>query len=125
MTAARVAAVRRGRRGETLALWWLRLKGYRLVARNFTFGRGSGAGELDLVMRRGRLLAFVEVKSRPTLAAAAVALTPAQRRRIERAAAAFVARRPDCAACALRFDLVLLAPGRLPRHLPDAWRPEP
>jgi len=123
VTAERRAAWRRGRRGETLAAWWLRLKGYQLLGRNLRFGRGSTAGELDLVARRGRLVAFVEVKRRATRAQAAAALTPAQRRRIERGAAAFLARHPECAGCDLRFDLILLAAWRLPSHLPGAWRP--
>jgi len=118
----RRAAQRQGRRAETVAALWLFLKGYRLLDRGAVTGRGSGAGEVDLIVRRGRVVAFVEVKSRPSLEQAAHALTPAQRRRIERGAAAFLARHPDLAGCDLRFDLVLLAPGRLPRHCPDAWR---
>jgi putative endonuclease len=120
---SRTAAHRRGRLGEIVAALWLRLKFYRILGRGQTVGRGSGAGEVDLIVRRGNLVAFVEVKSRPDLTRAAEALTPAQRRRIERGAAAFLSRRPDLAGCDVRFDLMLLAPGRWPRHLPDAWRP--
>lgn len=122
MSEKRQTAWRRGRHSERLAAWWLRLKGYRLLGRNLRFGRGSGAGEIDLVVRRGDVVAFVEVKRRASLEAAALALSPAQRRRIEQGAAAFLARRPECAGCALRFDLILLAPWRWPRHWPDAWR---
>ncbi|CCG41713.1 YraN family protein [Magnetospirillum molischianum] len=118
----RRAARRRGIRAEWVAALWLRLKGYRVLRHGEVTGRGSGAGEVDLIVRRGNLVAFVEVKSRPDLDQAAWALTPAQRRRIERGAAAFLARTPNLAGCDLRFDLVLLTPGRLPRHLPDAWR---
>lgn len=121
---SRLAARNRGRRAETLAMLWLRLKLYRIVARRVTFGRGSGAGEIDLVVRRGNLLAFVEVKERASLDAAAQSLVPAQRRRIERSAAAFLASRPDLVQCGVRFDLVLVAPRRLPVHLADAWRPD-
>jgi len=117
-------AYRLGRRAEGLALWWLRLKGYRVLARGVTVGRGSGAGEVDMVVRRGRVVAFVEVKARPTLEAALDALSRSQRRRIETGAAAFMARQPALAACDLRFDLMLVVPGHWPRHLPDAWRPE-
>ena len=119
----REAARRRGKAAETLAALWLRLKLYRILARGTVTGRGSGAGEVDLVAKRGNVLAFVEVKARPTLAEAAESLGLSQRRRIERAAAAFLARRPDLAGCALRFDVVLVAPGRWPRHILDAWRP--
>jgi putative endonuclease len=108
---------------EAIAALWLRLKGYRLLGHGAVTGRGSGAGEVDLIVRRGTVVAFVEVKTRPSLEQAAHALTPAQRRRIERGAAAFLARHPALAGYDLRFDLMLLAPGRLPRHLPDAWRP--
>ena len=107
-----------GRRAERLAGWWLRLKGYRILARGFRVP----AGEIDLIVRRGRTLAFVEVKARADLADARQAVTPRQRRRNARAATAFLQRRTELAGLDARFDVVLLAPGRLPRHVPDAWR---
>ncbi len=116
---ARADAERRGRRAERLAAWLLRLRGYRILARRFA----CPVGEIDLVARRGDLLAFVEVKRRDSPAAAAEALRPAQRRRIARAAEAFLSQRPELAGLRLRFDLVLITPGRPPRHLTDAWRP--
>ncbi len=115
--AGRQAAWRRGCGGEALAAWWLRLKGYRIVAR----GLRTPAGELDLVARRGRILAFVEVKARPDLEAARAAISPRQRRRIARAAEAFLQQRPAYARLQPRFDAVLIAPGRRPRHLVNAW----
>jgi putative endonuclease len=114
----RHAAQRWGRWAESLAAWRLRLAGYRVVARNFR----SPVGEIDLVVRRGRVLAFVEVKTRLLLADAAEAIRPAQQARIRNAAAAFLARHPALAELDLRFDAVLVPPGRLPQHLPDAWR---
>ncbi len=119
----RQAARRRGKAAETLAVLWLRLRLYRILARGSVTGRGSGAGEVDIIAKRGAVVAFVEVKARPSLAEAADCLSPAQRRRIERAAAAFLARRPELAGCGVRFDAMLVAPGRLPRHILDAWRP--
>lgn len=119
---ARRAAQRRGKAAEWAAAAWLRLKGYGILARGLKSGRGSGAGEVDLVVRRGDLVAFIEVKSRPTFDQAIESITISQRERIQRAAAAFVARRPDLTGLAIRFDVVLVAPWRLPRHLPDAWR---
>ncbi len=110
----------RGRRAETLAAWWLRLKGYRILARGFRVA----AGEIDLIARRGRLLALIEVKARPSLVQAAAAILPRQRQRIARAAEVFLQRHPGLAGLSLRFDVVLLAPGRLPRHLVNAWRLE-
>ncbi len=110
----------RGRRGESLAACWLRLRGYRVVARNFR----SGAGEIDLIARRGGILAMVEVKTRGDLASAGEALGTRQRARIVRATEAFLQQRPNLAQLSVRFDVILVAPGRLPRHLLDAWRPD-
>jgi putative endonuclease len=119
-TARRRRAERRGRFAEWLCRWHLRLHGWRIVAR----GWRCPAGEIDLVARRGKILAIIEVKSRGEIAAAADALTPRQRRRIARATEALIAARPDLAALDLRFDLMLVAARRLPRHWPDAWRVE-
>jgi len=119
---SRQAAQRRGKAAERVAALWLRLKGYGILAQGLKSGRGSGAGEVDLVARRGDLVAFVEVKNRPTMDQALDSLSPFQRQRIERGAAAFLARRPELAGCGVRFDMVLVAPWRLPRHIPDAWR---
>ncbi|MCR6629516.1 MAG: YraN family protein [Magnetospirillum sp.] len=116
------AAQRRGKRAEALAAWWLRLKGYRVLARGFTSGRGTGAGEVDLIVRRGDVVAFVEVKARASLAQAAEAITPMQQDRLRRAAQSFIARHPELAACSWRFDAVLVPPRTLPRHIRDAWR---
>jgi putative endonuclease len=121
MTASRRRlAWQRGRQGEGLAAWWLRLKGYRVLARNF---RGGG-GEIDLIVRRGAILAMVEVKTRGDLVSASEALGPRQRARIVRATEAFLQQRPQLARLSLRFDVILVAPGRFPRHLLDAWRPD-
>ncbi|SMF08706.1 putative endonuclease [Tistlia consotensis] len=115
----RRAAYARGRGAERWAAWWLRLEGYRILARDFRVPQG----EIDLIARRGRLVIFVEVKHRDRQAAAAEAIGRRQRLRIERAAAAFLQRHPALAACRLRFDALLLSPRRLPRHVAAAWRP--
>ena len=99
-------------------MWRLRLAGYRVIARNFRVP----AGEIDLIVRRGNTLAFVEVKARATYAVAAEAVQPHQQLRIRNAALAFLARRPDLAGLSMRFDVVLVTPRRLPRHLRNAWR---
>jgi len=117
-TEDRRTAVRRGRRGEGLALWWLRLKGYRIVARDLR----SPLGEIDIVACRGRVLAVIEVKARDSLRGAAEAVTPRQRERIGRAARLFIGRRPVFASHRIRFDVMLVAPGRWPRHIVDAWQ---
>jgi putative endonuclease len=117
-SARHVAAARRGRRAETLAAWRLRLAGWRIVARDL---RVPGA-QVDIVARRGRVLAFVEVKARADAGTAAESLHPAQAARIARAAEIFLAARPQFAAFEVRFDMVLVAPRRWPRHLQGAWR---
>lgn len=114
---AREQARRAGRRAETLAAWTLRLKGFRILARDWRVPQG----EIDLIARRGRLLIFVEVKRRADRTAAAEALGGRQRRRIGRAAQAFLQRRPELAGLMPRFDVILMMPGRLPSHIKDAW----
>lgn len=117
---ARRQAFRRGHAAEFLCLWHLRLRGYRILARRFRVP----SGEIDLIARRGQVLAAIEVKARDSFAAAGEAVTPRQRRRIARALGHFIAQRPELAGLVLRFDVMLVAPRRLPRHLADAWREE-
>lgn len=117
---ARRAAERRGRGAEAAAAWLLRLKGYRILARDLR----TPVGEVDLIARRGRVLALIEVKRRATRDQAATAISPRQRQRIARAGEAFLLRRPDLAHLDVRFDALLLAPGRWPHHVVDAWRHE-
>ncbi len=93
------------------------MKGYHVVARRHQ----TPVGEIDLIVRRGRTVAFVEVKARPTLDMAAESIRLYQQSRIVRAAEAFLSRNPRLNGYDLRFDAVLIAPGRLPRHLPAAF----
>lgn len=118
MTAERIRRYRLGRFAEVMCAWHLRLRGYRVLARRFR----SPVGEIDLVARRGRVLAFIEVKARPDRDQALAAVTPRQRARVRRAAELFVAHRPRLAGCDFRFDVMLVTPGRLPAHVIDAWR---
>lgn len=120
----RKAAEARGRRAETVAALYLRFLGWSVLARRFTSGRGSGAGEVDLIARRGDVVAFIEVKARATVAEALESLTPAQRERIARGAEAWLQVNPKHAGRTLRFDVVAVPGGGRPVHLPDAWRPE-
>lgn len=117
MAINKIQAERRGRRAEQGAAWLLRLKGYRILGRRVK----TPVGEIDLVARRGPVVAIVEVKARPDMTAGLEAVTSTARRRIARAAAHYLAR-TDMAAETVRFDLVVMRPRRLPRHLPDAWR---
>lgn len=109
---------KQGRRAEHLAVWLLRLKFYRIIGRNIRLP----GGEVDIIAKRGRLLVFVEVKSRRSLWLARQAVAQKQWNRIEKAAGQFVAARPHLAACQWRFDLIICAPWRRPRHICDAWR---
>jgi putative endonuclease len=96
----------------------LRLRGYRVLARSYRVA----SGEIDIIARRGGVLAAIEVKARDTLAAAGEAIAPRQRRRIARAFEHFLAGRPQLARLTLRFDVMLVAPYRLPQHLRNAWQ---
>jgi putative endonuclease len=111
--APRRLAERRGRRAEFVAICLLRLKGYHLLASRYR----TPVGEIDLIVRRGGVVAFVEVKNRATLDEAAEAVAPHGRRRIARAAHLWLARNPAAAELTLRFDAILVAPRRWPRHL--------
>ena len=110
---ARAGAEKRGRRAEHLALWYLRAKGYRLLARRFR----TPLGEIDLVMRHRRAIVFVEVKHRAHESEALDAVTVRSRKRIARAAQYWLAGHPDAAALDFRFDIVAMRPGRFPRHV--------
>jgi putative endonuclease len=114
----RELAERRGRRGESMAAWWLRLHGWRIVARRLKTPRG----EIDLVARRGRTVAFVEVKWRARDEELAMAIDSYRLRRVAAAAEA-VAHRYAHPRDAIRIDVLLLAPRRWPRHIVNAWQP--
>ena len=113
----RQQAEKRGRGAETIAAWWLRLRGWRILARR---ARVPG-GEVDIVARRRRTLAFVEVKARSTSEAAAFALDQYRLRRVavaaERLAPRFMRDGDD-----VRIDAIFVVRGRLPHHLPNVWQ---
>jgi putative endonuclease len=110
-------AEKRGRLAEGLAALWLQLHGWRILARR---ARVPG-GEVDLVARRGRTIAFVEVKARSSDDAAGMALDQYRLRRVavaaERLAPRYV-RDGD----SIRIDAMFVVPGRLPKHLPNVWQ---
>lgn len=115
---SRARAEQQGRRGETLAVLWLRLTGWRILARRARVG----AGEVDIVARRGRTVAFVEVKWRRKAEALDFALDEYRLRRVARAAQALAPRyagpKDD-----VRIDAILLAPGNWPRRITNVWQP--
>jgi putative endonuclease len=113
----REAAEKRGRGAEALAAMFLRLKGWRILARR---ARVPG-GEVDIVARRGRTLAFVEVKARASDEAAAMALDAWRLRRVvvaaERLAPRYLREGDD-----VRIDAIFVVPGKVPRHVPNVWQ---
>ncbi len=111
------AAEQRGRRAEFIASAMLILKGYAILARRFK----TPNGEIDLIAKRGRLIALVEVKARNTHQEAIEAVHYHARRRIERAGHLFLAKNTRWANCAIRYDIISVVNNR-PRHLKDAWR---
>jgi len=113
----KIAAFRTGISAESRAAAFLLAKGYRIVARRWK----SPLGEIDIVARRRRVLVFVEVKARATLDDAAESVSPRQRRRIAAAAEIWLAQNPDDSIQDIRFDAMLIAPGKLPRHIPAAF----
>ena len=110
-------ARRSGRRAELFCAVWLMAKGYRILG----FRQRTRQGEIDLLAQKGGVVAVVEVKRRTRLADALDAVTWRQRDRLRRAALAVTAGRPGLVGAAIRLDLIALAPGRLPRHIRDAW----
>ena len=113
----RQAAFRVGISAETRAAAFLIAKGFRILARRWR----SPLGEIDIVARRRRLLVFAEVKARASLDEAAESVNERQRRRIAAAAEIWLAAHPDESILDIRFDAILVAPGRIPRHIPAAF----
>jgi putative endonuclease len=116
-TNSKRAAERRGHVAELVALMYLRLKGYRLLARRFK----SHHGEIDLVMRRGDVTAFIEVKARATRDLGVEAVTPFQSKRISAAAGLWMARDKRATRDFCRFDIVVVSPYQLPHHIENAF----
>ena len=110
-------AEKRGRRGETMAAWWLRVHGWRVLAMRVK----TRVGEVDLIARRGKILAFIEVKTRTKQADLAYAVDEYRLRRVAAAAQALLPRyaKPDDG---VRIDVILIAPWSRPQHVEDVWR---
>jgi putative endonuclease len=116
-SAQRRDAFRFGLSAESRAAAWLIAKGYRILARRFR----TPLGEIDIIARRGGVLVFVEVKARDNFDEAAEAINKRQQNRIIGAAQMWLAAHPEDAMRDMRFDAILIIPGRLPRHLPAAF----
>ncbi len=116
MTAHKKKTYTRGIRAEKLAALWLQIKGYKILERRYK----TPVGEIDLIVRRGNMIAFIEVKARNTQTQALESLTPRMRGRIERAASHYISHH-DCQGADMRFDLVTVTPPFLIQHLDNAW----
>lgn len=116
MTEAKQGAERRGRRAETIAAWYLRAKGWRILGRRVR----TPVGEVDIVARRFRTTAFVEVKARASLRDLDFSVDRLRLRRVAAAASALAARHAFPGGD-IRIDVILVAPGRLPKHLTNVW----
>lgn len=112
------AARKDGRRAEWMAALLLMLKGYRILG----FRLRTRLGEIDLLAMKKGVLAVVEVKRRASIEAALECVEPEQRERLRRAGLSLAANRPVLRDLTVRLDLVALAPKRIPRHIPDAWK---
>ena len=113
----RQKAQRRGHRGEWLAALSLRIKGYRIIDKGFK----TKVGEIDIIARKGNLIAIVEVKARKDIRSAIDAVGHEAQRRIGNAANYWLAGQKDYAKLSLRFDIVAVTPRKWPKHFPDAF----
>lgn len=116
MTNRRKRAEQRGRRGEAIAAWWLRLHGWRIVGQRLKTPRG----EVDLIAQRGKTIVFVEVKARSNDADLATAIDGWRLRRVAAAAEQLLPRYGKGMEN-MRIDVILVAPWRLPHHLVNVW----
>jgi len=114
---SRRAAYAYGLRAETIATFWLRARLYQILARNY---RARG-GEIDIIARRGRTVAFVEVKARGDLETALIAITPQKQYRFSRAVGRWLATNPWAMNFTLRGDAIFVAPRAWPRHVEDCF----
>ncbi len=111
-----------GRLAECIARFFLLLKGYRLVRKNYVVGRGTGAGEIDLIVKKGTTLVFVEVKKRKTYQEALEAITLQHQIRIVKTSAVFLKNYPRYQNDMIRYDAVVFRDKSIwPRHIQNAW----
>jgi putative endonuclease len=113
----RQRAQRRGRVSELVAAIYLVLKGYRILSVRYR----TKLGEIDLIARKGDVVAFVEVKARADQQQAIDAVSFDSQRRIRAASDRWLSKRADAARLSQRYDVVAVLPWRLPRHFPDAF----
>ncbi len=110
-----------GRNAEEKAALFLRLKGYRIIEKNFRPPRGSGAGEIDLIAAKSGVLIFIEVKFRRSKEEAAESVSRNVQNRRIRGAEFFLSQHPEFENFEKRFDVILMAPFSLPEHIKNAF----
>lgn len=110
-----------GKFAEFMALQYMRLKGYALVSCNYITGRGTGAGEVDLIIKNQNTLVFAEVKKRQNITDAAYAIQPKQQQRIRKGAEAFLAHHPEYRHFDIRFDAILIELPFKIKHIENAF----
>lgn len=114
----RQAAEQSGRDGEKRAAMWLRLKGWSILGQRVK----TRLGEIDLIAKRGGVIAFIEVKWRARVEELDHSIDEFRLQRVaaavESVAHAYARDGED-----IRIDVILLAPGSFPRHIVNAWQP--
>ena len=110
-----------GHLAESMAQWFMRLHGYHIIACNEITGKGTHAGEIDFIAKRGQTIVFVEVKKRKSLENAAYAIKPVQQQRIKNGAQAFIKRNPKYKDYNIRFDAILITFPCTIQHIENAW----
>ncbi|WP_422020505.1 YraN family protein [Roseibium sp.] len=116
-TESRRKAHTRGLSSENFAAWYLRLTGWRILKQRYK----TKAGEIDLIAKKRKTVAFIEVKARKSRQAALEAVTPASQQRIVRAAKIFVSEHPKAGFFTLRFDVMIIRPWALPERIVNAF----
>ncbi|HYD17863.1 MAG TPA: YraN family protein [Patescibacteria group bacterium] len=107
----------KGMAAEALGALYLRLKGYRILARRYK----THLGEIDLIAMRYGVIAFVEVKLRRTHEDAAEAIHRINQSRVRRAAELYLAKHTQYTVFETRFDALVMAPRKLPQHIRNAF----
>lgn len=113
----RKLAEKKGRNAESLATWWLRLQGYKILARR----EKTPKGEIDIIACRGKTIVFIEVKARSSFTLGVQSITPRQIRRIISAAQYWLATRKNQQNYSCRFDIMLIKPYLLIKHIKNAF----
>lgn len=110
-----------GKYSELITRLILRLKGYKILAKNFKTGKGTNAGEIDIIALKNKTLCFIEVKTRGSLESAAYSISEKQKQRIIKGATNFIKKHPKYNQYDCRFDAFLLTYKSLPSHIKNAW----